>query len=364
VSKLLVDSAASSAAGGDLLATVGVIARNEAEHILELLQSIAELEFDPARFEVVVVDGHSTDGTPEKIGEFARNHPHLTIRLIPETGSRGHGNARNLVLQNSRAPYVAFTDADCLVDPHWLASLLALMETARAQDDRVAAVGGVRTPAPTERWREDLLNSILETYLGSGGSAGFYKSGSRWVDSLGNYNAMYVRAVAARHLYRPIRVGEDFEFNQRLGRLGYKFLLSPAPVVYHHQEDSLTSFYRQMFSYGRGQAHVWRRYGPVRWFAPAMALFVLGFVFGGASYFLSRALFALYLLGYGAYFLLALFSAARLALRKRRPRMLLAAAVIPIQHAAYGLGFLRGFASSVPRRAHEPPAGSPSPSGG
>jgi glycosyltransferase involved in cell wall biosynthesis len=324
------------------LVSVGIIVRNEAKHIGETLDHLARLQFEPARWELIIVDGQSTDGTWEIIQDVAAKASPLIVRPLREEGERGHGNARNMVLAHARGQYVAFTDADCIVATDWLNSLVSELECERAKDPRVVAVGGIRYPIETEHWKEKLFNAMLATTLGSGGSAGFVIGQSRFVDSIGNYNAIYIRDVAAAEKYRTIRVGEDFEFNRRLNRLGHRIVLSPLPKVYHHQEQSFRAFLRQMISYGSSQARVWKQFGEVRRFAPINALFWLGVLLGWTSLFLSPFLFWVYCGIVGAYFLLVAVTAVSIATKMRSLSGLAALVLFPMQHASYAWGFLKG----------------------
>src|SRR5262249_38782815 len=71
--------------------------------------------------ETVIVDGGSTDGTLEAFEEAGG------ITVISEPGaniSRG----RNVAITAATHDVIAATDADCILDPHWLERLLAPIE--------------------------------------------------------------------------------------------------------------------------------------------------------------------------------------------------------------------------------------------
>jgi glycosyltransferase involved in cell wall biosynthesis len=334
--------------GSGVKVTVGIIVRNEARHIAETVENVLNVDYDPSQFEIIVIDGHSTDDTPAIVQSFIDRRPRCSLRLVPEVGPGEPGIARNMVLDQARGEYVAFTDADCVVARDWLTSLVRVLERARKKDARVIAAGGIRYPIETTNWKERVLNSMLGSYLGSGGSAGFVLRREALVDSIGNYNAIYVRAVAHEQRYAPIRFGEDFEFNRRLVRKGYRIVLSGEPKVYHHQESSFRTFAWQMFQYGAGQARVLKRFGTVRTFAPLMAAFVLGGGFGWLPGLVFAALLWAYLAVLGMYLLLVAATAVKLAIKHRALYPMVALGIFPLQHGAYGLGFLKGLVKPLP----------------
>src|SRR5512138_1590917 len=255
--------------------TVGIIVRNEAAHVRETLAHVLASDFPAGGFDVVVVDGRSTDGTPAIVQEVSRSD--RRVRLVTEPWDRGtHGMARNLVVDHATGEYVAFTDGDCLVDRSWLATLVRRISEERGRDPSVVAAGGPRLPAETSDWKERLLNAVMTTTLGSGGSQGFVATSRRYTDSVPNYNAIYLTEVLRTERYSDLGVGEDFELNARLVHSGRKIAFEPAAIVYHHQEGSFRSFFAQAYRYGAAQVRVFRRSGRIRWFAPVAALFALG----------------------------------------------------------------------------------------
>lgn len=331
--------------------SIGIIVRNEAEAIGPLLESVAQLQFAEP-WELIIVDGHSTDGTQQVVAQFQEAHPELTIRLVAEEGNGSHGNARNNVIDAAAGELIAFTDADCVVANDWLSALVESLESERTADPAVVAVGGIRTPIESDEWKERTLNALLATKLGSGGSAGFVAQASRFVDSVGNYNAIYVGQTLREQRYLPLRFGEDFELNRRLTSSGYKIVLSPRPVVWHRQEGSFAAFAKQLYWYGRGQANVYRQTGQVRWFAPVVSLFWLGVALGWLAALVWWPLIFVYLGVIAIYMIAVIASSAQVIGATRDWRPLVSLAIYPMAHFCYGYGFLRGLFAYTKKPRH------------
>jgi glycosyltransferase involved in cell wall biosynthesis len=75
------------------------------------------------RWEVIVADNGSTDGTPDVARRWASRLPALTVL---DTSQRpGSSYARNRGAQAAAGELLAFCDADDVVAPQWLAALVA-----------------------------------------------------------------------------------------------------------------------------------------------------------------------------------------------------------------------------------------------
>lgn len=102
-------------------------AYNESAVIVQAVQEAeAALSGRCARYEIIVVDDGSNDGTAEKLTELSGKIPHL--RVIRHRSNRGYGAALASGFRAARCPWVAFTDADCQFDLRELFHLLEQCE--------------------------------------------------------------------------------------------------------------------------------------------------------------------------------------------------------------------------------------------
>ncbi|MBN1529271.1 MAG: glycosyltransferase [Thermoleophilaceae bacterium] len=109
--------------------SVVVATRDRVALLEELLASLRGQTLPRERFEVVVVDDGSRDGTAELLAGEQRDG---TVRVV-STGrgeALGPAAARNAGWRAARAPVVAFTDDDCVAAPRWLEEGLAASRAA------------------------------------------------------------------------------------------------------------------------------------------------------------------------------------------------------------------------------------------
>src|ERR1041385_6737753 len=92
-------------------ATVSVVipCYNEERFIGTALGNLAE-QYAGDSYEIIVVDGISTDGTLQVVADFARNHPHLSIRVL-NNRERNIPRALNLGIAAARGEIIARMDA-------------------------------------------------------------------------------------------------------------------------------------------------------------------------------------------------------------------------------------------------------------
>lgn len=110
--------------------TIVIPTRDEAANILALLSRIqAALETAEIRYEVVVVDDGSRDGTGERVSAAAKADPR--IRLLARRGERGLAGAILHGWQNTDAEILGVMDADLQHSPELLPALFTAIIEGR-----------------------------------------------------------------------------------------------------------------------------------------------------------------------------------------------------------------------------------------
>lgn len=112
--------------------TVLIPARNEERTIGDCLASLARQSYPSDRFEVIVLDDHSSDGTVEAVRSFAGD---LRLRCLkmaevprPENMTAYKKFAIGTGVRAAGGQLIVTTDADCLFHPDWLSTMAAYYE--------------------------------------------------------------------------------------------------------------------------------------------------------------------------------------------------------------------------------------------
>src|SRR5688500_15615090 len=109
-----------------------VPAYNEEQRLPPTLERLhAFLSQQPMRYEIVVVDDGSKDGTCRVVEEHALRIPHL--RLVRQLPNKGKGAAVRLGMLEARGQIRVMCDADCSMPPEQLPRLLAPIIACKAQ---------------------------------------------------------------------------------------------------------------------------------------------------------------------------------------------------------------------------------------
>lgn len=104
---------------------VCICTRNRAARLRKALESLAGLrQSDAIRWDVLVVDNGSSDGTAAVAMAFSR---YLSIRLLTEP-EPGQSRARNMALSQSSGSHIIFLDDDVTVSSRWLAAYVSGFE--------------------------------------------------------------------------------------------------------------------------------------------------------------------------------------------------------------------------------------------
>jgi glycosyltransferase involved in cell wall biosynthesis len=121
--------------------TVAVITYNRSRLLRQTLAGVVRQEYPADRWELLVIDNNSTDDTRDVVTSFVTANP--APRRILET-RQGLDHGRNRAIEEARGDLVVLVDDDILVEPDWLAQLIAPFSSESAH--KIGVVGGEVVP--------------------------------------------------------------------------------------------------------------------------------------------------------------------------------------------------------------------------
>lgn len=114
--------------------TVVVVARNEANRIKPLLESLINQHYPKKLLECIVVDDHSIDGTVSLVESYAQHGIRL-LHLSDDKGIESSVSPKKqgitYAIAESKGELIITTDADCRMGPDWVASAVSRFELDR-----------------------------------------------------------------------------------------------------------------------------------------------------------------------------------------------------------------------------------------
>lgn len=194
-----------------------VVVLNMERTMYGCLSSLTSLSYPKELYEIIVVDGGSTDRTLTICREFG-------LRCLVEK-KRGRGVARNVGIKSSKGEIVAFIDADCAACRDWLS-----VHVASYKDSTIGAVTG----------------AVVNPYLSSSTKPAIlmhYENFAEFDESLKRrytYHAPTCNTSFRRSVLEEVGffdesldAYEDFVLSKRITNAGYRILFEPNAKVVH-----------------------------------------------------------------------------------------------------------------------------------
>ena len=225
---------------------------NRRARLSRVLDALSRQTVAPDRFEVVVVDDGSSDGTTDWLRAWSAPFP---LRALRQENS-GPALARNAGVRAAAAPLALFIDDDVVPAPELVGEHLR----SHAAEKDIAVIGPLlslsRYAQPWVQWEQTQVEkqyramaerrwrtSFRQFWTGNASVA------REHVLAVGGFDPAYLRA-------------EDIELAARMERLrGVRFRFNPAAAGVHHAERSLASWMRMHDSYGRLESAIFRQFG-------------------------------------------------------------------------------------------------------
>jgi glycosyltransferase involved in cell wall biosynthesis len=225
--------------------SVIIPAKNEGKYLALCIEAIKKAFNNKTRYEIIIVNNNSTDNTKT----IAKKYSCILI----DNAKYGAASSRNIGAKNARGEYLAFIDADCVINKQWYANL-----SENLNIENVAAAGTKIMPdLEYATWVEKIMfylnvrrgkkiskNAIEVKWIGS--SNILIKK--QVFDKIGGFDEDFITC-------------EDYDLSQRVSEQG-KILLDNRIFTTHMREDkTLNELFRNEIYRGKNSLKNWIRNG-------------------------------------------------------------------------------------------------------
>ena len=318
-----------------------IVMRNEQNYIEPSLMSFVDQTYPKDKYEIIVVDGESTDKTLSIVQSIIEKHSTESFHIrIVENPKHILASGWNLGIKAAKGEYVIRIDAHAEAAPDFIEKSVQTMIEVDA-----ACVGGKLDSIPMEG--DDLLVSkVLSSSFGVGNSSFRVSDKAGYADTA--VYGLYRKSVFDEVGFFDEKMvrNQDIDLHSRIRKAGYKFYFNPEIKSVYHTRSSVKKMVRQAYGNGKwnmvlvkkGSSALSLRHLVPFFFVTYLALSIIGGFFYWPIWALCGAVLLLYLL---LGFIAGAKKVCSFGDRLKMPFLFF------LLHSAYGLGYYAGLTQKV-----------------
>lgn len=228
--------------------SIVIAARNEELNLGGCLDSVLRQSYPRYKYEVIVVNDHSTDRTNEICLSYAKRYNNISIVIPDKSGEiKGKTNALIHGIDAAKGEIILITDADCTVPQKWIEATMSLYTPG------VGIVGGMTLQKARNGFEG--IQSLDWAYLLGLASAAVNLRNP--LSTIGNNLSFRRSAYEEVGGYRKIQfsITEDYALFQAIiktGKWDYYYPIDPELVVTSEPCPTVRDLIRQKQRWGKG----------------------------------------------------------------------------------------------------------------
>jgi len=317
---------------------------NEERFIGKALNNLAN-QYDHEFYEIVIVDGMSTDKTREVIKQFQQSHPRLSIRIV-DNPARHIPKALNLGIAAARGDIILRMDAHAVPSHGYVQRCVALV---RKNSEYVVGSPTIVCPGAETLMARAIAIAVSHPF-GIGDATYRLKSGKAAQEAVDTVAFGSFRKSLWQELggfNEELLTNEDYDFNYRVRARGGTVLLDRAEHCDYFARTTLSQVASQYSRYGQWKARMLKLHPQsIRWRHFVAPLFVASIVLLGLFGIVWHPAWWLLGIGMSLYLVLGLVLG-----RQSGPKSFLLTLLMPVVfltiHLSWGTSFFVGLSRSA-----------------
>lgn len=225
--------------------TTMIVVRNEEKYIKKCLESFLEQEYPKDKYEILVIDGCSTDKTIDIVKETIKMNQDVKVTIL-KNEKKLLASGWNLGIKYAKGEYVVRLDAHGYAEKDFLINSVKTMLEIK---DAVCVGGAMQTKALNSKG--DIIANILSSPFGVGNSKFRYSDKAEYVDTVAF--GLYKKAIFQKVGYfdETLKRNQDNDMHHRIREVGEKFYLNPKIKTVYYCRDSIKGMFKQAYLNGK-----------------------------------------------------------------------------------------------------------------
>jgi cellulose synthase/poly-beta-1,6-N-acetylglucosamine synthase-like glycosyltransferase len=316
---------------------------NEERFILRVLDALAN-QYDWSCYEILVIDGGSTDQTRLVVEDFGSNHPSLSVHLVSNP-KRHIPAALNIGIQAARGDIIVRMDAHSLPSSNYVHE--CVVELSKGEVAIVGMPWRIQ-PGSDSHMAKAIAAAVSHAFGAGDAKYRLAASGRQLVDTVpfGAFRKALWEEVGG--FDENLLTNEDYDFNYRVRRNGGQILLNPSAHSDYFARATLGAVARQYARYGLWKAQMLKRHPSsikIRQIIPP--LFVLSILMLPLLGLMWAPFWWVLIAVLGGYLAIALVFSMQIAVQQKNLKLLLSLPLVFLTiHLCWGASLILGMLRS------------------